>query len=190
MKFRTSLVLLAALAVGVTASAAEERKMKMAIAVVDDATHEEVRIDLDSEQLGFDLHDMQVGESRSVVDSNGQNVLITREADDFRFDVDGKSVRVPVRKGRHDEHRVVIDAGPGDHEAEVHVMHGRPPMHAPDGVVIISGEPIDAATQQAIESLLQSAGHGDDVRFIDHAGRPGGAHRIKIIEKRAEVVND
>lgn len=189
-----TLVSLTAIGLAATAMAADKPHMAMSIAVVDDATQEEVRVDLDSDTLGFDLDDMQVGENRSVVDKNGQNVLITREEEGFRFDVNGKTIRAPLHDGPiKGEHDVVILGTAHAHAAGA--MHGHvapvPPLppfaHGPDGIAIISAEPIDEATQQEIEDLLKAAGHGSDVRFIDRSAADDGRHEVRIIEKRVEV---
>lgn len=186
MKYRTILMSMAALGLATSAFAGEEKHMSMSIAVVDDATQEEVRVDLDDATLGFRLEDMQVGENRAVVDKNGQNVLITREENGFKFDVDGKTIRTPL----HDapaagEFDVVVMGAP--HAAPAH--RARPPR-MPPGTTIISGEPIDEATQQAIEELLKAAGHDADVRFIDRRAHGDGRHEVRIVEKRIEKSAD
>ena len=58
-----------------------------------------------------------------------------------------------------------------------------------DGVTIFSGKAIDDATQQAIRSMLQSAGHDGDIRFVDHESIAGQVHGITMID-RSEVVED
>lgn len=177
MKSRISIVLLVSLFVAAFALAGEERS-QMKLVLADDQNGEEIRIELDSDDPGFRLHDLQEGESRSVVDIQGRPVLITREADGFRFDVDGKSIRMPAHpEGHQIEHRVVMHGDGG-------------PVHGPGDIMILSGAPIDDATQQAIRSLLESAGHDAEVRFIDHTMSPGGPHKVKIVEKRVEKQQD
>lgn len=183
--------LLGAVAAGVLATSAfagNDKHMSMSIAVVDDATQEEVRIDLDDQVLGFRLEDMQVGENRAVVDNNGQNVLITREENGFRFDVDGKTIRTPLRHGPADgDFDVVVMGAPRGGPAHRALPPPLPPM-APGsaGTTIISSEPIDEATRQAIEDLLAAAGHDADIRFIDRRAPGDGRHEVRIIEKRID----
>ena len=55
------------------------------------------------------------------------------------------------------------------------------------GTVIISGEPIDAATQDVIRTALQSAGHDSDVTFIDREVHADGEKHVKIIKKHKHV---
>jgi hypothetical protein len=166
------------------ALADEEIKRKIAIEIVDDGADGEVRIEFDSDDPGFDLHDMQVGENRSIVDKTGRAILVTRESDGFTFEVDGKTIEMPVLNDGHHGAFWVDEKHARD--VDVHVMRDRNIVttDSMDGIMIMSGKPIDEATQQAIRSLLESAGHGSDVHFIDHEGPHGGPHRVKVIQKR------
>lgn len=192
MKIRSVVILFASLGLIATAIAGEERRTQMVVAVASDEAGE-TRIELDGDSIGFDLHDMQVGENRSVVDKNGQPVLITREPDGFRLEFNGESVTIPEFDGAsHGEMHKAIAIN-GESDIDVRVIHGGhgEPMHAPGDVVILSGKPIDSATQQAIQSLLESAGHSSDVHFIDHdsagASAGNGPHSVKVIKKRVEI---
>ena len=69
MKISKIVLALGVLCLAGVALAGEEVKTTIAIAVVDDASDGDVRIELDSDELGFNLHDMQEGENRSIVDS-------------------------------------------------------------------------------------------------------------------------
>lgn len=188
MKLGITVTTIAFLGLATLSLAESESRTKMVVAVVADDSGDVTRIELDSDELGFNLHDMQEGENRSIVDKNGQTILVTREADGFRFDVNGKTIRVPEfhGSGHGKQHEMIEIDGAG---INVHVLQdGRvESMHGSGGIMILSGKPIDDATQQAIKSLLESAGHTSDVRFIDHAAPDGGPHRIKVIEKRVEV---
>lgn len=194
MKFRIVAALVAVSAVALTAFAGDKPHSRISIATIDDATQEEVRVDLDSETLGFELRDLQEGENRSVVDKNGQNVLITRESEGFRFDVDGKTIRMPLFEVEHHGGPGGFVHAPGINK-EVHIVraHGGPMppmMGGPKGIVIMSGDPIDDATQQAIKSLLESAGHDSDVHFVERLMPPHApGNGFKVIEKRVEVKN-
>ena len=190
MNIRNISLLLASFALAGIALAGEETKTKIAIALVDSDSHGEVRLELDSDELGFNLHDMQEGENRSIVDKDGRNVLITREADGYKFDIDGKTIKMPLFDGKHHGATWVSDGNIDD--IDVHVMHDTT-MAGPsglEGVMIVSEKPIDDATQQAIKSMLESTGHGSEVRFIDTSGAYDGVHGIKVIEKRVEIRNE
>lgn len=172
------------------ALADEEVRRKMAIQIVDDSGDGEVRIELDSDDLGFDLHEMQEGESRSIVDNQGRTILVSRNAEGFTFDVEGKTFTLPAFDGAHHgaHHGAAWVGDEHGEDVDVHVMHDRKFVTAEgmDGIMIMSGKPIDEATQQAIRALLESAGHGSEVHFIDHKGPHGGPHHVRVIKKRVE----
>ena len=170
----------------------EERHQKIEIKVISDDGGDRTHFVLDSDELGFNLHDMQVGENQSVVDKEGRAVLITRTEDGFSFEVDGKTIDMPAFGGHH-EKSVWVSKGEFAPDVDVDVRVMRKGMHpgmAPhammqdEGVMIISSEEIDAATQQVIRTALESAGH-ESVHFV--GGGVGGPHRIHVIEKVVEV---
>jgi len=148
---------------------------------------EDVRIKINSEELGFNLHDMQEGENRSIIDESGRSVLVTRTADGFTFNIDGEIVEMPALFGGH--HARSKDGEEVD--VNMHVMHrtqvaGRHGRHGMDGTMIISAKPIDDATQQQIKLLLESAGHESDVNFIDREDAHGERVFIKRIVETDE----
>jgi len=51
----------------------------------------------------------------------------------------------------------------------------------------MTGKPVDEATQQAIKSLLESAGHEGEVRFMDRERLHDSHQQVRIIEERIEV---
>ncbi len=146
----------------------------------------DVTIAINSEELGFDLrdlHGMQEGENRSIVDESGRNILVTREANGFTLNIDGEIVELPMLVGGYHGMDWTGDGvAPG---VNVHVMRrtqaeGLHGMHDFDDTMIISRKPIDEATQQQIRLLLESAGYESDVNFIDREA----AHGEQIIIKR------
>lgn len=187
MTFKQLAVLIATVGLAAAAIAGEEIRHKMAITVVDDEGTGETRIELDSDDLGFSLHELQEGENRSIVDKSGRTILVTREADGFRFDVDGKTITMPAFDGHHKGAMWVSDGDMTD--VNVHVMHDMDmaTVHSTDGALIITDKPVDDATQQAIKSMLESAGHGSEIRFVDSEGGMRGAHKVHVIEKKVEI---
>ena len=178
--------LVAVMALATAALAGEEIHSKISIAVIGSDDGSDVRFEFDGDDLGFNLHDLQEGENRSIVDKEGRNVLITREADGFRFDVDGKTIKLPAIE-HHADGAVWIDGDDMSSNVDVRIVRDAKFIGEPgNGVTVISGEPIDETTQQAIQSLLQSAGHDVDVQFIDGERRYGGVHGVKVIERRVE----
>jgi hypothetical protein len=93
---KTGKILPLALALGLAATAFAGEETHMKIAVVKDDGDGDVRIELDSDDIGFNLDELQVGESRSVVDKSGQSILITRTTAGYTFDVDGETIDMPL----------------------------------------------------------------------------------------------
>jgi len=140
----------------------EEMHHTMKIAIIDDDGNSETRIELDGDDLGFNLHEMQVGENRSIVDKDGRSILVTRGEDSFSFEVDGKTIDMPLFDG-HEGGNVWVGL---------------------EGVMIVSEKEIDEATQQVIRTALESAGH-ENVHFA--GGHEGGPHQVHVIKKVVEV---
>lgn len=185
MQTKTIVSLTALLALTSAALAAGDVHRKMVIALAGDGG--QTRLELDSDEMGFDLHEMQVGENRAFVDTEGRNVLVTREADGFVFEVDGETLRMPALHHGHRPAPGIADIDV-DHVG-VHMLHGAGAaagLPSP-GVMIISDTAIDEQTQQAIRSLLESAGQPGEVRFIDGPMPHGGPHRIRVIHETAEL---
>ena len=184
-------ILSLAMALGLTTTVIAGEQMKMKIAVVEDDGHDAIRIELDSDDIGFNLEELQEGESRSIVDKSGQSILVTRKADGFTFDVDGKTIDMPMLGGDHDS--LVWTDEDGDTDVDVHIMRkamfmGEDHMGS---TMIMSAKPIDEATQQIIKSALESSGHDSDVSFVTHgahhAAGHDGAHQVKVIRKVIEI---
>ena len=188
MKLRKLLLAFTSASLVSLAIAGEEMTTRIAIKMADHEMYGITSLVLDSDEIGFNLHDMQEGENRSVVDESGRTILITREADGYSLNVDGKTIKMPLFDGGH-HGAVWIGEGDMDRNVEMHVMHDSSTAVASpmmDGVMILSGKPVDEATQRAITSMLEAAGHGGDVRFVDRESS-GGIHGMKIIEKRVGV---
>jgi len=177
----------AALGMVSLALAGEESKTKIAIEVIGDGGDGDVHIAFNSDDSDFNLHEMQEGENRSIVDESGRTILVTRKADGFTFEVDGKTIEMPLFDGEH--HGAVFIGGEHAETVDVQVIGDATWVSDDDmpGTMIMSAKPIDEATQQAIESLLQSAGHGDKVHFVDHDGPHAGPHQVKVIKKKVEI---
>jgi hypothetical protein len=184
---KTGKILPLALALGLAATAFAGEETHMKIAVVKDDGDGDVRIELDSDDIGFNLDELQVGESRSVVDKSGQSILITRTTAGYTFDVDGETIDMPMLDGDHDK-LVWVDED-AETDVDFHVMRkarfiGEDHMGS---TMIMSAEPIDETTQQ----VIKSAGHEGEVHFatheMHHRGRHGGGHQVKVIKKVVEA---
>ena len=49
----------------------------------------------DSDEAGFDLEELQLGESRAYVDEDGNNLYVVRTEDGFDFDLNGRKISLP-----------------------------------------------------------------------------------------------
>ena len=194
MTIKQLAVFAAAILFATAAVSGEKNHAKIEIKVISDGADGNTHLVLDSDDMDFELQDMQVGENQSIVDGDGRAVLVTRTEDGFSFNVDGKTIDMPDFT-KHENNMVWS----GDHEfapesdIDVRVMRmhkGAAPhtmaMGGMPGVMILSGEEIDEDTQQIIRMALNSAGH-DEVHFT---GTPGhGLHRIEVVSKVVEVID-
>jgi hypothetical protein len=181
MNLNKTSVLIAACLFATNAFCGEQIHHKVEVVVVGADGDGETRIELDSDDLGFDLHDMQVGENQSIIDKDGRSILVTRVEEGFTFEVDGKTINMPAFEGLGSA-GVWINNGDHSSDIDVHVMHDG--MSATsvgmEGVMIFSSKEIDAATQQVIRTALESAGHSD-VSFA--GGDERGPHHVRVIKK-------
>lgn len=187
MKIKQIAVFVAMALFAVAAWSGEEVKHKMAIAIVESDGDNEIVIELEGADI--DLHNMQVGENRSIVDDNGRSILVTREEKGFTFNIDGKNIEMPAFMN-HEEGYVWISDD--DHmkniEVDVQMLHGdmaARSMMDSETVMIISGKAIDASTQDVIRMALQTAGH-ESVEFIGHGGE-GGPHGVHVVRQFVKV---
>ena len=135
MRIKTLISLAVATLLASAALAGEDTQTKMKIAVIDSNDDGEVRVELDSDELGFDLHDMQVGENQAIIDSAGRSVLVTRVEDGFLLEVEGKSIHLPAFDGSHD--RIWVEKLDADADVDVHVIHEESHENAGHDVKII-----------------------------------------------------
>ena len=185
MNLKETAALIAVCLFATAAYSGEQLHHKVEVIVVGADDDGETRLELNSEDMGFDLHDMQIGENQSIVDKEGRAVLITRTEDGYTFEVDGKTIEMPAFDELDGANVWISDDG---HKAniDVRVMHDGMSVDAMhmEGVMIFSGKEIDAATQQVIRSALEATGH-NDVNFA--GGDEGGPHQVHVIKKVVEI---
>ena len=195
MRVVKTFAVVAAFIFAVVSLAEEHARTEIRIAVDDESGGPHGIYSWTDEDMDFDLHAMQEGESRSFVDSEGRSVVVTRKADGMKFEVDGKTLEMPIFEGEY-AHGMIASPVSGDVDFDVHVAAapGHMSVSGPDGITILSREPLDDSVKESIKSVLVSAGHDDEVRFIDHNSvmsgtmvMPDGDHRIKVIRKEVEV---
>ena len=188
---------LAALLAATIVQADHEQKTKIEVAISDDASGEQTFI-FDSQDAGFDLQSMQVGEIRSITDRNGTTADVRRTEDGFELDLNGKTIDLPVIQeydGLHGEHDVNVlvdvdhvDGVKGARKVKV-IKSG-----TADGITIISGPEISAATRQRITEALEAEGLDGEVMYIDDAShdgvqQAGSKRKVRIIRKEVDVTN-
>ncbi len=54
-----------------------------------------LRFVFDSDEAGFDLNELQLGESRAYVDADGNNLYVVRTEEGFDFDLNGRKISLP-----------------------------------------------------------------------------------------------
>lgn len=189
------LIKLAALAVLMTFGSAMaqevEKKMEVKVMVKSDDSTEPTELNWVSDDA--DLENLAVGESKTLTGESGEEVTVTRTEDGMQFDIDGETIVLPEMDGmgHHGEHMVFVSKE-GAHDMEVEdidvrvVGHGSGMMqaHHPEGVTIISAEPLDESTKDSIRSVLISAGNDDEVIFIDGSDEN---RQVKVIKKQIQV---
>ena len=185
MKATNLVALVATTTFAAVALADVEEQQEMKIVVAGAIPEESATIHwIGSGEAGLDIHNMQVGESQSIVDEAGRAVLITREEDGFRFDVDGQSIVMPAfdDMGARGEYVTLVDGSDvtADFDVEIVGEHravsafASPTFGGGGGVTIFSREPLDASTQESIRAVLLSAGRDDEVIFIDRSSASHG----------------
>lgn len=85
--------------------------------------HSQIKLVLDhdgaAEQLELaDLHEMAVGESRTLATASGTPVVVTRDEQGFEIDLDGKKIRLT------DHFAAEMPAGPGEFRKRIVVTDG------------------------------------------------------------------
>ena len=200
MKFKKYVVLLWAFLLATAAVAGGEHRTHIKIAVDDDGTGQRSFM-FDSDDAGFDLQSLAIGETRAVTDAAGNVANVSRTAAGFEVEVAGETI-------------VLADPGLGDLGAEEDfAMHLHGDAHAvdmdtdvmidgarqirivktgaADDVTIISSGAIDEATRQRIREALASAGEGNEVEFIDSTelNTNGARKEVHIIRKEVDVTN-
>ena len=176
---------------------ADDVEIKKEIKIVVDSDGDTV--EWVSSGTDLDLDSMAVGETRTIENEAGEPITVTRTEDGMSFDIDGEAVTIPDLEvdgphmafvghgGSHEDIDVRVIRMEGDGADMEFVGHDAVAIHAhhPEGITIISGSPLDDSVRESIRSVLISAGHDDEVRFIDNSGH--GEQRTRVIEKKVIV---
>lgn len=183
------------MAFGTAVAQEVEKKMELKIVVDGDDSGQPGSFSWSGD--GEDLENLAVGESRTLSSESGNEVIVTKTESGLKFNVNGETVVMPDigqhgttmafvnADGVHEVHGdidVEVMAFEGDETVDVRVIRGD--SHPSEGVTIISDTPLDDSVRESIRSVLISAGHDDEVRFID--GSEDGDH-VRVIKKRVEI---
>lgn len=174
--------------------ASEQHRTEIRIELDGDDNGQRV-LSFDSQDSGIDLYELEVGESKTYTDEEGNEVAVKRNEDGFEFDVAGE--KIVVADVMHDEHS--LEKLQLAHEKEDVIVKKHRKVHVVNtddevGVTIISGDEIDADTRARIEQVLEEAGKDGEILFIDGSELSGDEraereHEVRIIKKEVDVSN-
>ena len=196
MKIKKYVVLLWAFLLATAAIAGEEHRTHIKIAVEDDGSGQQTFM-FDSDDAGFDLQSLAVGETRAVTDASGNVANVSRTEAGFEVEVAGETISLGDLGAEEDfAMHMHGDAHAVDVDSDV-VIEGSKQIRivkkgdAADGVTVISGGAIDEATRQRIREALAAAGKDTEVEFIDSTefDTNGARKEVRIIRKELDVTN-
>lgn len=197
MKLRTITVFLWACLIGTAAIAGEEHRTQIKIAVDGDGEDHQF-IEFDSANSDVDLQSLAVGESKTLTDTGGQEVTVTRTKSGLEFDIAGETIEIDHLLGdMHGEHTIDIEIDGHDGDGVVIREHKDIRViktDSSDGVTIISGSEVDAETRAKIEAVLKEAGRDGEVMFLDGSElnsdvQAHEGHEVRIIKKEYNETN-
>ena len=143
MQYKGIIVSFFALMLGAAAFAGEQHRMQVELAVDGE---ESQGFRFDSADAGFELDDLQVGESRTITGESGETAMVTRTEDGFEFDINGKKIRMgdmatSVHSSTlHGEHDVLINVDDDVHVEKAVQVVKIEKIEAVPGVTIITGD--------------------------------------------------
>lgn len=202
---KSPILMIPAVLLAVAAFAGEERSEQIKVVVKTDDGSGPVKIELDSDSMGFALNDLKEGESRTILDEGGKTVIIKRAGEDYEFTVDGKTIELPVAHQGHGEgmqHVFMVRAdvdgeATGEQEVDVQVIRLKDDgaKGGPEDILIFSGNPLSDSVKEDIRSVIRKSGHDGDVNFIDRSDAGDNASewhsadgkKVKIIKRKVEI---
>jgi len=188
MIFKKYLVLTWAILLAGAAVAGDQERTHIKIAVDSDATDASTFV-FDSQNAGFDLQSMAVGEAQTLTDASGNVATISRTVDGFEVDVAGETVALGNLDGADPFNMFVHEA---DHHEDIHVNKHVKMIKTGDdeSITVISGQSIGAEVRQKIRDALLSAGVDNEVEFIDGSEFDSDVKKeVRVIRKEIDVTN-
>ncbi len=182
MNLRTFTVFLWGCLIATAAVAGPQHRMKIEVAVDgDDKDHKVFEWHGD----GTEVDDLEIGESKTITDDDGNEVTLTRTEDGLDIEVEGERISVLQSADDSQTEDVIVRKHKtvkvikADHEGSV---------------TIISSEAIDDETRARLEEVLKEAGKDGDVVFIDgselHGHEQAGTRReVRVIRRKTDVTN-
>ncbi len=192
MRLRTFAVFLWGCLIASAAIAGDKHRTEIKIEVDGDDNGHRV-FKFDSQDSGIDLQALEVGESRSYTDDDGNEVTVTRNEKGYEFDVAGEKIEI-VDVDSDDHDLKILHRAHGDSDIVVEKHHKVHVIKTEEdvGVTIISGDEIDAETRARIELVLKEAGKEGEVMFIDGSELSGdeqAQRKVRVIKQEIDVTN-
>jgi len=190
MIFKKYLVLVWAIVLASAAVAGEQERTHIKIAV-DSDTADEQTFTFDSEDSGFDLQSMAIGEAQTLTDASGNVATISRTVDGFEVEVAGETVALGGLDGADPFDVFVHEVDHGDIHVDKHVKKIKMIKTGDDeNITVISGQSIGKEVRQKIRDALVSAGVDSNVEFIDGNDFDNDAKKeVRVIKKEIDVTN-
>jgi hypothetical protein len=115
MKTKALIIIFFALMLSAAALASEkQRHMQIHIDAHDGHDSEMQSFRFSGDDAGFDLEELQLGESRAYVDADGNNLFVVRTENGFDFDLNGRKISLPDFTRIDDEY---------SDDMEIHELH-------------------------------------------------------------------
>ncbi|MGI9236671.1 MAG: hypothetical protein ACR2QZ_04705 [Woeseiaceae bacterium] len=197
MRLSVSAAGILALLIAANGLANEDQRTRIEIAVDEDGAGERTFV-FDSQDAGFDLQSMVVGESRSITDRSGTTADIRRTESGFEIGIDGETIQLPEvsgHEGMHGEHDVDVLIDDDETVVVKDVRKVKMIKSGGAGVTIISADEIAPETRERITEVLKTSGLDGEIVYIDDGDIHDGHHRVdenrevRIIRKEVDVTN-
>jgi len=126
---------------------AEEKQVSVMVEKNNEA-QAQVEIKVDGEVSQFNLPEMNVGETQSVTDASGNNVIIEKTEAGYKVKVAGEVIEIPSDENALSAH-----------------IHQSLALQGAEPQVVISGVELDESQQQIIRDAFKAAGVDKPVVF-------------------------
>ena len=180
VSLRTFTVFLWGCLIATAAVAGDKHQMKIKVAV--DGDGEESKV-FEWHGDGTTIDDLEVGESKTITDDDGNEITLTRTGKGLDIEVEGEHIEVMHPGGENED--VIIEK----HKKVKVIKGGRD-----GGITIISSDAIDEETRARLAEVLAEAGQDGEIVFIDGSEMQGdeqaGTRReVRVIRKKTDVTN-